>query len=66
MYIFEKIMPLELAMVVIQFSFQIALLIVGIKDFTIDLTKLSRHEMLLLLFRAYGSRCDRMDGKRKN
>ena len=52
MYIFEKIMPLELAMVVIQFSFQMALLIVGIKYFTIDVTKLSRHVMLLLLFRA--------------
>ena len=36
MYIFEKIMPLELAMVVvIQFSFQMALLIDGIKQFTI-------------------------------
>ena len=52
MYIFEKIMPLELAMVVIKFSFQMALLIVGIKEFTIELTKLSRDVMLLLLFRA--------------
>ena len=52
MYIFEKIMPLELAMVVIKFSFQKTLLIVVIKEFTIDVTKLSRDVMLLLLFRA--------------